>query len=345
VIRRRRGQNEGSVFQRLDGRWCGIISLGRRDNGRPNRKYFYGATAGEVQEAMTKAKGDVLKGLSVAVERQTVGQFLERWLEQSAKPTVRPLTYEQYAQHVKLYLAPTWEREKDEQKVETYRPLPALGAIALAKLGPQHVEAFRNNQLKAHGRFKRPLSPRTVQLSLVILRRALDQAVKWGLAARNVAKFVDLPRTTRHEVRPFTEDQVRSFFAAIKGERLEAAYLVAVTLGLRRGEILGLRWRDVDLDARTLTVAQALTRVGGKRFGGISELRFVEPKSASSRRTIPLPESVAGALRDHRTRRPGVADGSCSLAGAERRSSHALSTPTSSASSRRPNCRRSGFTT
>lgn len=183
-----------------------------------------------------------------------------------------------------------------------------MGALALAKLAPHHVEAFRNNQLKAHGRFKRPLSPRTVQLSLVILRRALDQAVKRGLAARNVAKLVDLPRVTRHEVRPFSEDQVRSFLAAIKGERLEGAYMLAVILGLRRGEILGLRWRDIDLDGRTLTVAQALTRVGGKRFGGISELRFVEPKSASSRRTIPLPESVAAALRDNRTRHPGVAE-------------------------------------
>ena len=116
MIKRRRGQNEGSVFQRSDGRWCGIISLGRRESGRPNRKYFYGATAAEVHEAMTKAKGDVLRGLPVAIERQTVGQFLERWLEQSVKPAVRPLTHEQYTQHVKLYLAPTAEREKDGQR-------------------------------------------------------------------------------------------------------------------------------------------------------------------------------------------------------------------------------------
>ena len=143
----------------------------------------------------------------MAVEKQNVGQFLWDWLECSVEPSVRPLTHEQYHQHVKLYIA------------------PLLGHHRLSKLAPQHVRAFVKQKL-ADG-----LSPRTVQLSLVILRRALGQAVKDGLIARNVAKLVDAPRWKRPAVQPWEPGEAGRFLDAITGERLEAAYLVALSLG------------------------------------------------------------------------------------------------------------------
>lgn len=267
---RKRNAGEGSIFQRSDGRWCAQLDLGW-EGGKRRRKYVYGATAQEVQDQLLKARVDRAAGLPVVVERQSLSGFLQDWLENSVKPSVRPLTHEQYRQHVKLYLA------------------PLLGQHRLAKLALQHVRAFLKKKL-ADG-----LSPRTVQLSLVILRRALGQAVKDGLVVRNVAGLVDAPRWKRPEVKPWGPTEAAKFLETIKGEPLEAAYLAALSLGLRRGEVLGLRWSDVDFEAKTITIAQALARVGGK-------LHFIEPKTRQSRRRLPLHDGLVAALREHRRR-------------------------------------------
>lgn len=137
------------------------------------------------------------------------------------------------------------------------------------------------------------LSPRTVQYLRAVLRRALCQALKWDLVARNVATLVDPPRSVRYEVSPLTPTQ--AFLAAVKGDRLEALYSVALALGLRQGEALGLRWSDVDLDAGTLKVRVALQRIGGK-------VELVEPKTKRSRRTVHMPPTIVTALKEHRIR-------------------------------------------
>jgi integrase len=267
---RKRNAGEGSIFQRADGRWCAQLNLGW-EGGKRRRKYVYGDTAQEVQDALLKARADLAAGLPIMVEKQTLAQFLQDWLENSVKPSVRPLTHEQYRQHVKLYLA------------------PLLGHHRVSKLAPAHIRGFLKQKL-ADG-----LSPRTVQLSLVILRKALGQAVKDGLIARNVAKLVDAPRWKRPEVKPWEVREAGRFLDAIKGERLETAYLVALSLGLRRGEVLGLRWADINFEAKTITLAQAIARVGGKP-------QLIEPKSRQSRRTLPLHESLIAALKAHRRR-------------------------------------------
>jgi integrase len=266
----KRNAREGSIFQRTDGRWCAQLDLGW-EAGKRKRRYLYGPTAQEVQDQLLKLRADQAQGLPVAVEKQTVARFLRDWLENSVKPSVRPLTHEQYAQHVKLYLA------------------PLLGYHQLTKLAPQHIRAFLKHKLEDG------LSPRTVQLSLAILRKALSQAVRDGLVGRNVGKLVDPPRWRRPDVKPWTPDEAGLFLDAIKGEKLEAAYLTALSLGLRRGETLGLRWEHIDLDGGTVTICQALARVGGK-------LQFIEPKSRQSRRTVPLHDGLVAALKAHRRR-------------------------------------------
>jgi integrase len=226
---------------------------------------------------MTKAKFDLSQGIPIAIERQTVSQFLERWLEDSVRPSVRQLTYQQYEQHVRLYLS------------------PALGMTAITKLAPQQVQAFVNANLRAG------LSPRTVQLSIVILRRALDQAVKWGLAVRNVAKLIDAPKVPRHEIKPLSADDARKLMEAANGRRWETIYTVALALGLREGEALGLKWSDIDLEGRTLNVKRTLARIGGKRYGAKGKLVLSEPKTARSRRSVALPDFVVKALKVHRS--------------------------------------------
>jgi integrase len=239
---------------RDDGRWEANISLGWKEDGKRLRKSFYGRTQDEVLQKLTKALRDQQQGLPVVTDKETVGQFLERWLTDSVKASVRPLTWQQYEGHVRLYFAP-----KDEKG--RFMPSPAIGRIQLARLEPRHVQALLNAKLKSG------LSSRTVQLMLVILRRALDQAVKWGIIARNVAKLVDPPRVKRPEAQSLTVEQAHVFLTAAKGDKLEALYITALSLGLREGEALGLRWKDVDFDERKLRIVQAVSRIGGKRYG------------------------------------------------------------------------------
>jgi integrase len=138
------------------------------------------------------------------------------------------------------------------------------------------------------------LTPRTVQHIHATLRAALDQAVEWDLVARNVAKLVDAPRDTRKEIKPFFPEQARKCLDVARSDRLDGLYFVAM-LGLRQGEILGLQWSDVDLDARVLTIRQSLQRVA-------RVLKIVETKNDRSRRTIRLPQVAADALIRHAAR-------------------------------------------
>jgi integrase len=139
------------------------------------------------------------------------------------------------------------------------------------------------------------LSPRTVLHLRAVLRRALNQACRWGLLARNVATFVQPPRVPHHEVQPLSVDEAGALLRHISGDRLEALYVLAMATGMRQGELLGLRWDDVDLSARSLAVRTALHRRGGSPA-------LVEPKSARGHRTIPLPDIAVSALRAHKVR-------------------------------------------
>ncbi len=152
-----------------------------------------------------------------------------------------------------------------------------------------------NDLLQHGGKDGTGVSPRTVTYARAVLRKALNQAVKWGQVPRNVVTLVDAPRAKRHQITPLTPDQGRALLTAVQGHRLEGLYRVALSLGLRLGEALGLRWEDIDLDTGTLRVAVALQRRKGSR-------ELVEPKTQQSRRTLPLPQVLISALKTHRTR-------------------------------------------
>jgi len=263
---KRRGHHEGTIRQRADGRWEAQVSM-----PRGKRKSYYGKTRREAQDKLRAALRDLDAGLDLAAGRQTVGQFLDRWLADVAKPSVRPSTYESYAGHVRNHLK------------------PALGHIQLAKLTPQQVQTMLTEKTAAG------LSPRTVQYIRAVLRRALGQAMKWGLVARNVATLTEPPRSAKKPVQPLTAEQARAFLDFTKDDRLGPLFHVAITTGLRQGELFGLRWPDVDLAAGTLTVRHALQRINGKPT-------LVAPKTDKSRRTVTLPASAVAALREQRKR-------------------------------------------
>lgn len=256
-----RGHNEGTVRQRPSGLWEARVSL---PDGR--RASYYGKTSGEVRAKMKAALNDLDDGHDPTAGKERVGDFLDRWLADVVKPAVRPSTYDSYATYARLYLK------------------PALGDIPLRKLAPGDAQRMMNDRLAAG------LSPRTVQYMRAILRRALGQALKWGMVRRNVATLVDPPRSVKQPVQPLTADQARTFLDATKDDRLGPLFHVAMTTGLRQGELFGLRWDDVDLTAGTLSVRYAMQRVDGKPT-------FVEPKTAKSRRTIPLAAATVAALK------------------------------------------------
>jgi integrase len=265
----RRGANEGNIYLRRDGRWEARVQVGW-DGGRRRRKSFYGKTRRGVQEQLTRALRDLQQGLPVATdERQTVENYLRKWLTEVVRPAQRPRTYTTYEGWVRCHL------------------VPELGRIRLVALTPQHVQSMMN-RLLASG-----LSPRSVLHLRAVLRTALNQAVRWGVLRRNVAALVDPPHVPRFEIHPFSPDEARAFLVIAAADRLGALYTVALAVGLRQGEALGLQWEDLDLDRGLLTVRHALQRIDGK-------LQLAEPKTQMSRRTIALPTFAVVALRRHR---------------------------------------------
>jgi integrase len=267
---KRRGAGEGLLRLRADKRWEGRISLGWEGGKRISKSYF-GTTQAEVQNKLLKARTDLAAGLPLKVEKHTVGSFFQRWLRDAVAPSVRALTLEQYQQHVRLYLTPTF------------------GHLPLQKLHPADIQRFIAARLAAG------LSARTVRISLFVLSRVCGQAVKWNLITRNPVDAVDLPKVERQPVKTFSDTQARALLVVVRGSHFESAYLLALLCGLRRGELLALAWEHLDLQTGTLSIQRSLERVGGR-------LEFVEPKSRSGRRTLPLPQPLLKKLKAHHVR-------------------------------------------
>jgi integrase len=241
--------------------------------GKRQRKAVYGRSRREAADKLAPLLRAKALGLPLPDERRTTGHYLEWWLRDVLPGTVKTRTAEGYAGIVRRYL------------------IPQLGKVRLTRLNPEHVQRMMRT-LEGQG-----LSPRTRQYARAVLRRALGHAERWGLVARNAAALVDSPKLPP----PRTDDALdldaaKALLAAARGDRLEALVTLALSVGLRKGEALALKWDSVDLDAGSLTISATLDRVRGEG------LVLSEPKTARSRRTIPLPEACADALRDHRRR-------------------------------------------
>lgn len=259
---RRRGPGEGSVFQRRDGRWCGVATVGCGE-----RRYFYGKTRVEVAAKLTAALVAVEAGRPLPRDRETVGSYLDRWLE-GIPGTVRSTTLADYRFTLHAYFPPELRR------------------LRLAQLRADHVQAAYS-RLRGSGR-----SPATVRRLHVVLHRALSQAERWGLIVRNPAALVDTPRSPHFQFQVLSANEARRLLKEAAGDPLEALYVLAITTGMRRGELLALHWADVDLERGVLAVTGTLQRVDGR-------LVVAEPKTARSRRSVTLEVHAIQALRAH----------------------------------------------
>ena len=268
---RRRGHGEGSVFRRGDGLWVAVADLGY-EGGRRKRKWLYAKARREVQVKLAAARRSLDDGLPLPSERQTLGQFLQRWLSDVAEPNLRPRTFIRYRELLAGHV------------------VPSLGGRPLVKLSPLDLQALYSAKLEEG------LAPRTVGHIHRALHRALQDAVRWGMSVRNICDVVKPPKVKVTEMRTLTAEQAQQLLSAAEGDPLEALFVLALTAGVREGEVLALRWEHINLETATLQIRRTVARVPGQGFV------FSEPKSARSRRSISLTPMAIEALRKHRGR-------------------------------------------
>ncbi len=281
-----------SIYLGKDGRWHGRITMGVRDDGSPDRRHVNAKTEAEVRRKIRELEKDRDAGRARRPGRgMTVEAWLSHWLENIAAPNVRPKTYAGYQTAVRRHL------------------IPGLGKHQIDRLEPEHIEKLWA-KMRAKG-----LKPATVHQAHRTLRAALNEALRRGRIVKNPAVVAKAPRLVEEEVEPFTTEEAKRILAAAGSRRNGVRFALALALGIRQGEALGLQWRDLDTAASTISVRRAIQRhawrhgCGGAcgrkrgadcpaRHGG--GLVVVDTKSRAGRRTIGLPAPLLAWLKLHR---------------------------------------------
>jgi integrase len=228
----------------------------------------YGGTKNEVREKLLRLQGAYLQGDAVEPSRMTVGAFLDHWLKTAAKASVRATTYTRYEGVVRLHIK------------------PHIGGVPLQRLTPSQVQALYA-ELEGEGSARRHVH--------AVLHSALVQGVKWGHVVRNICDAVTKPRVTHREMQVLTAGQAAIFLKATANDRFHALWVLAISTGMRLGEMLALNWADVDLKAGNVAIRHTLIETSGKLVLG-------EPKTAKARRRVELPRIARSALLAHRKR-------------------------------------------
>ncbi|MER5921943.1 tyrosine-type recombinase/integrase [Streptomyces mirabilis] len=266
--RKRNPNGAGTITKRKDGRFqCAVYVL--QPDGTRARKFAYGKTWAECDAKRRVLLDKVDQGMPVPTKSAKLSEWLPYWLDNVIKPRRKLSTFDKYEAHVRLYL------------------VPLLGAKRLESLGVADVRRFLV-------RLEKQTTAATAKESHRVLRSALSSACREELITRNVAKLVEPPRADTPELHPWTLDETLDFLAASRKDPLYAAFVLAIAMGLRRGEIIGLRWSDLDLDNRVLYVRQQTQRRRGVLYDD-------DPKSRR-RRVVPLPALCIAPLRWHRMR-------------------------------------------
>ena len=275
---RRRASGEDSIYRDGD-RWRGAVSLGYGEHGNRVRKKVSGRTRAEVIEKLRNLRRQVDSGV-VPDDRLTVQAFLDRWLTVNLPGTVAASTEDGYVDTVRLHL------------------IPALGRKRLAKLTVADLDRLWKAKRDAG------YSSNSVRIMRTVLRRALGQAVREGIVSRNVASLSVAPRIRAKEGRTLTIDQARHLLDAAAGYRFEAAVVLALSYGMRRGEVLGLHWSALDWEAGTLRVTHGVRRVKERDTSAGRQTRLVvtELKTPKSRRLLVLTPELVTKFRQHRVR-------------------------------------------
>ncbi len=275
---RRRGNNEGTIYQRPDGLWCAQVTTGYDAHGRQRRKTVYGHTREEVADKLLDLQQKAKIG-GLDAPTMSLGIYLDYWLDTAVKVKVRGTTYDRYKQHVENHIK------------------PHLGRVPLDKLSAFQVAQWYRD-MTARG-----VSVWEQHKSGKCLRQALGHAIRFGLVVTNPAKNVPTPRPVSKTIRPLTLPQAKLFLRAAEADRLYAMYALALDSGMRQGELWALARTDLDLEAGEVSVTKSLVERSGR-------LEVREVKTKARRRRIRLMHSTIQTLRDHlrRMEEAGLAD-------------------------------------
>jgi integrase len=268
----RRGNHEGSIYRRAsDQRWVGQLLLGYDGLGRPIRRFVTAKTRSEVAQKLKQLRRQFDDGLTVPDAGLKLEALFERWFEDVLRHQVAPSTFSNY------------------RAVTVKHIVPALGKKKISALMVTDVDRLLSSKIDSG------LSTSTVRRIRAVLSQCLDQGIRWGVVSRNVASHSRAPRETRKEGRTLSPEQAKQFLAYLKGHRNEALYAVMLSTGLRRGEALGLMWKDLDRDSGVLQIRRQLKREGGT-------LVTADTKTSRSRRSVNLPPPMLKALLWHERR-------------------------------------------
>lgn len=272
---KKRGQNEGSIRKRSDGTWEARVTVGIQPNGKPNRKSIYGKTRQEVSAKMTDLLNNLQKGLLTNPSELTLSQWFDYYMTECKKPFVKPTTYVNYTVKVKNHIK------------------PAIGHYKLKNLRQDIIQKFIN------GLSDKGLAPATVEAIFKLLHNALETAVDDGLIVKNVADKVRLPKVLKPKINVLTREQQQVFVDKAKETYMGCMYIFDLCTGMRLGELLGLKWADIDLEKAQLSVQRTLSKVKDPDNSLESwRLDFGRPKTPASERSVPLNKTAIKLLND-----------------------------------------------
>ena len=262
----------GHIVKRGKNSYSLAVSMGK-DGTTGKYKYQWVSVKGTKKEAekrLAELLHQIDNGTFIKPGKTTLAEYLEKWLRDYAMPNLSPRGFERYTGIIRQHL------------------VPELGGIVLTQLRPEHLQRHYTATLNSG------LSAGTVRYHHAVIHKALQTAVKWGLLSRNVADGVDVPRIRRNEMQTWDEDEIARFLETAKDSTYYALFYTALFTGMRRSELLALRWQDIDFIFSQVYVNRSLHHLKDGSY------IFTEPKSAKSRRTIALSPSAILTLREHK---------------------------------------------
>ena len=289
---KKRANGEGTIRQRKDGRWEGLYTVNYK------RKSVYGKTQTEVRKKLNEVLNDINNGMYVENTNITLGAWLDEWLEVYAKPTVKLSTYGSYEGYIRNHIKPEIGKIK----------LSALRADILQKFVNQKLTNGRCDKMKDVNTNKLVtrkggLSEKTIKNMYNMIHSALKQAYKNGLVNQNVSELINLPKQKRNEMRVLSLEEQKALQLAVQDERLGIGIILSLFTGIRLGELLGLKFDDIDFENKTITIRRTLNRL--KIYDNSekkTDIVIGEPKTNKAKRTIPLQDFLVPLLKSHRAK-------------------------------------------
>lgn len=287
---KKRANGEGTIRQRKDGRWEGLYTVNYK------RKSVYGKTQEDIRKKLNKILNEIDTGMYTEKSNITLSAWLDEWLEVYAKPSIRISTYGSYEGFIRNHIKP----EIGKIKLTSLRP-DMLQKFFNQKLISGRCDKVIDNKTKKLVSKKGGLSEKTIKNMYNMVHSALKQAHKNGLVYRNVSELITLPKQRKNEMHVLTLDEQRALQNAIQGERLGVGILLSLFTGIRLGELLGLKFQDIDFETKTISIRRTLNRL--KVFDNPhkkTEIVIGEPKTANAQRVIPLQDFLIPILKEHK---------------------------------------------